>query len=53
MIEYLPLVLTGIDIIISILYYTSVLRNRARALTKKKPLNYSLISIKPLNLGMG
>ena len=27
MIEYLPLVLTGIGIIVSILYYTSVLRN--------------------------
>ena len=27
MIEYLPLVLTGIGVIVSILYYTSVLRN--------------------------
>ena len=27
MIEYLPLVLTGIGITVSILYYTSVLRN--------------------------
>ena len=27
MIEYLPLVLTGIGIIVSLLYYTSVLRN--------------------------
>jgi hypothetical protein len=26
-IEYLPIVLTGIGIIVSILYYTSVLRN--------------------------
>ena len=30
MIEYLPLVLTGIGIIVSILYYTSVLRNQNR-----------------------
>ena len=28
MIEYLPLVLTGLGIIVSILYYTSVLRNQ-------------------------
>ena len=31
MIEYLPLVLTGIGIIVSILYYTSVLRNANKA----------------------
>jgi hypothetical protein len=30
MIEYLPLVLTGVGIIVSILYYTSVLRNANR-----------------------
>lgn len=49
MIEYLPLVLTGIGIIVSILYYTSVLRNaektrRAQLVSRLREMFWSLES---------